>query len=514
MGEMDPQPADRPGEHPDPNMPRRWLDRHLWQIQPVRDLMVIAAVVGFFWLGYKLSVVTVPLLLAIMLAYIFEPLVKRMTQAAWMSRQGAAAAIIALTAAVVVIPLALGLSFAAIQGIQLAGDLATQTAAIKAAIDNPDDEMIQGRVQGRIPEWIRDAILDARDNEQKALDDFKDLHGPVREDGTPVSDPPADESGPKQFEPGATDQPNPATTADTDDPAETEIQSAPDTAASPDDQPDPSPELSEAKKLDRARRLPDDDFTETMQLVLSWVERNATAVSQRALQTGATAFDAFLRTVTSVFYITFTLFLTAFFFFFISSGWNQFITFSSKFIPDEHHDFTVHLLHRFDRAVSGFIRGRLTIAFIQSIVFSLGYWIIGVPAPVLLGVAVAVLSIVPYAALVGIPVSIGLLWLEDRTGIRGSILWTLGAPVAFYFIGQALDDYVWTPLIQGKSTGMDTPTILFATLAGGALMGVYGLLLAIPLAACIKILLEEVFWPRFQDWIAGKRPDFLPIDKS
>jgi len=115
---------------------------------------------------------------------------------------------------------------------------------------------------------------------------------------------------------------------------------------------------------------------------------------------------------------------------------------------------------------------------------------------------------------VGIPISIALLWLEERTGFRGGVAWTLGAPVVFYFIGQALDDYVWTPLIQGKSTNMDTPTILFATLAGGALMGVYGLLLAIPLAACIKILLEEIFWPRFQEWIAGRRPDFLPIDKD
>ncbi|MEO0632339.1 MAG: AI-2E family transporter, partial [Planctomycetota bacterium] len=97
---------------------------------------------------------------------------------------------------------------------------------------------------------------------------------------------------------------------------------------------------------------------------------------------------------------------------------------------------------------------------------------------------------------------------------RGEIWWVIGAPLAVYFIGQALDDYVWTPLIQGKSTGMDTPTILFATLAGGALLGIYGLLLAIPLAACIKILLQEIFWPRFKQWSKGETPDFLPIPKE
>ena len=81
-------------------------------------------------------------------------------------------------------------------------------------------------------------------------------------------------------------------------------------------------------------------------------------------------------------------------------------------------------------------------------------------------------------------------------------------------LGQVLDDYVLTPLIQGKSTNMDTPSILFASMAGGTLAGVYGLLLAIPVAACLKILLKEVFWPRFRVWAEGKAKDFLPIGKT
>jgi len=88
------------------------------------------------------------------------------------------------------------------------------------------------------------------------------------------------------------------------------------------------------------------------------------------------------------------------------------------------------------------------------------------------------------------------------------------APTLFYFIGQALDDYVWTPKIQGKSTDMSTPMILFASLAGGVLFGVFGLLIAIPLAACLKILLQEIFWPRFKAWAEGRENDFLPIGRG
>ena len=60
-----------------------------------------------------------------------------------------------------------------------------------------------------------------------------------------------------------------------------------------------------------------------------------------------------------------------------------------------------------------------------------------------------------------------------------------------------------------------TPFLILAVwIAGGALAGFYGLLVAIPTAACVKILLNEVFWPRFRAWSQGQAPDILPIRKD
>ena len=56
-----------------------WRTMRLWQIQPLRDVLVILSVLGLLYLGWRLSIVTVPILLAGALAYLFEPLVKRMT---------------------------------------------------------------------------------------------------------------------------------------------------------------------------------------------------------------------------------------------------------------------------------------------------------------------------------------------------------------------------------------------------------------------------------------------------
>ncbi|MEM1071537.1 MAG: AI-2E family transporter [Planctomycetota bacterium] len=539
-----------------------WLDRHLWQIQPVRDVLAISGVIGLVWLGYKLSVVTVPLLLAITLAYLFEPVVKHLTKTSWISRDGAAAAIIAAAVLAVVVPVGVGGTFAAVQGVNLAISVRDDADALANAIrpENRENTAVQGRVSPGFWSWVRDVIVREQDKQAEraaalaeqeaerelaiAEDAAEQAVRSVTGEAPPVDvesqedaarDANAAESAALAQEAAAEEAvaqggPRLAPVSDPSAGPDAGMQEpladwdeAGDTAEQAGDGPagdgaDPSsdqgPDQSAPRPVYRPELRESTDLEQAAVIVIDFLRNNAQAITQRVFQTGAGAFEALIGMFTSLAFLAFTLFLTAFFFFFFSTGYARVLQFGESLIPDKNRELTLHLLKRFDAAIAGFVRGRLTIAFIQAIVFTIGYWAIGVPAPILLGVGVALLSIVPYAALVGIPVSIVLIWIEGHTGFRGEIWWVLGAPLAFYFVGQALDDYVWTPLIQGKSTGMDTPTILCATLAGGALMGVYGLLLAIPLAACLKISLQELFWPRFKQWAAGEKPDFLPLSKD
>jgi predicted PurR-regulated permease PerM len=59
---------------------------------------------------------------------------------------------------------------------------------------------------------------------------------------------------------------------------------------------------------------------------------------------------------------------------------------------------------------------------------------------------------------------------------------------------------------------MNPVAILVVVFIGGAVGGLYGMILCIPLAACVKIYLEADLWPRYRDWREGKRSDFLPIE--
>jgi predicted PurR-regulated permease PerM len=65
-----------------------------------------------------------------------------------------------------------------------------------------------------------------------------------------------------------------------------------------------------------------------------------------------------------------------------------------------------------------------------------------------------------------------------------------------------LESWVLTPWIQSGQTNMSAATILVVVFIGGALAGIWGLLFAIPIAACVKILVEEVAVPSLRRWAA------------
>lgn len=393
-------------------------------MQPVRDVLLGLGIFALILMGQKASVVTVPLLLAVLFAYLFEPVIVWSMKKLNIARRTSVSGIIAIVVLLVILPSAIGASYGIAQTISFAQHIITNIDKVQQAQEVPDIELAHQQLeeQGVGGAWIsiHDSIRSADD------------------ENSPVS--------------------------------------------------------------------------QALLAANNWILENRDEVASTATTVGLETINRILSFLGAVFGLGFMGFLTAFFFFFLATEWVGVKGFGANLLPDKNRDRIIDLLTKFDAVISGFIRGRLTIAFIQAIVFSLGFFAIGVPGAFILGPAVAFLSIVPYLALVGVPIAVSLLWLQGYSDIRGEWWWVVGAPTILYFVGQALDDYVLTPLIQGKSTGMDTPTILFASLAGGALFGVFGLLIAIPIAACVKILIQEIFWPKFKDWAEGRAADPLPIE--
>jgi predicted PurR-regulated permease PerM len=170
-----------------------------------------------------------------------------------------------------------------------------------------------------------------------------------------------------------------------------------------------------------------------------------------------------------------------------------------------------------DRAVSGFVRGRIVVSTIMGVLIAIGWRFFGVPYAITLGVVVGVFSLVPYLSVIGLPIAIALLAVDQLAlpeAERLTWLWILLGPALVYGIVQFLEGYVLIPLIAGKATDLDPVSIFVAVLAGAAMAGVYGMLLSIPVAACLKIWLREVAMPRLREWSSGRADDPLPFDRS
>lgn len=159
------------------------------------------------------------------------------------------------------------------------------------------------------------------------------------------------------------------------------------------------------------------------------------------------------------------------------------------------------MLSEMDVAIGEFFRGRLLIALIMSVMFGGGWLLVGMPYWVLLGFCAGVLSLIPYAATLMWPIAILLKYLDMSMGPSSTddywmqvLVW----PSAVYLGVQFIEGWVLTPWIQSQSTDLSAATILLVVLIGGSLGGVLGLILAIPFAACLKILAKELIIPRIK----------------
>lgn len=138
-----------------------------------------------------------------------------------------------------------------------------------------------------------------------------------------------------------------------------------------------------------------------------------------------------------------------------------------------------------DATIAGFVRGQSTVCLVLAAVYGISLTAIGLKSGLLVGLGAGFISFVPYlGAAVGMTIGVGIALFQFPE-------WTSIAMVAGVFlVGQTLESYVLTPRLVGDRVGLHPVWIIFALLAGGALMGFNGVLIAVPTAAVIGVLVR------------------------
>jgi predicted PurR-regulated permease PerM len=139
--------------------------------------------------------------------------------------------------------------------------------------------------------------------------------------------------------------------------------------------------------------------------------------------------------------------------------------------------------------VGGFVLGNVVTSVIAGLGTYLWMLAFGIPYPILLGLFVALLDLIPVigSTIGGAIVSLVALTVSLPVAI---------ATLAFYIGYRLFEDYVLTPRIMGGAVKVPAVVSVVAVLVGGALLGIIGALVAIPVAAALRLLLDEVMFRR------------------
>ncbi len=137
-----------------------------------------------------------------------------------------------------------------------------------------------------------------------------------------------------------------------------------------------------------------------------------------------------------------------------------------------------------------YFRGQGLVALCAAVFYSIGFSIVGLPLGIPMGILVGILYMIPYFQYVTlIPVAI----ICAITSLSGDVtfLSLFGKSLLVYLVSQSICDYILTPHIMGKEMGMNAALILLSLSIWGSLLGIIGMIIALPVSSLLMAYYER-----------------------
>jgi predicted PurR-regulated permease PerM len=216
----------------------------------------------------------------------------------------------------------------------------------------------------------------------------------------------------------------------------------------------------------------------------------------------------------SHFLLEFLVFLIATFFFL--RDWPRLINWVKRLVPPASRHELLPLGEQVSILLSRYVRGQLLLVVIMSAATTIGLTVFGVPFSLLLGLVTGVLEVIP---IIG-PITAGAIACLVALGHPNPFAWSqlayVGAIAVMYTVLRHAEDYFVIPRIVRLHPAL----VIFSLLSGGAAFGLIGVVLAVPVAATLRLVLiyvsaklrDEDPFPRLEEELAeeGERPASEP----
>ena len=163
----------------------------------------------------------------------------------------------------------------------------------------------------------------------------------------------------------------------------------------------------------------------------------------------------------------------------IGSGW-------TGLVPKKYRETSIRIVNDVKDGMNRYFRGQALVAFLVGVLFSIGFGIIDFPLAIGFGLFIGLLNMVPYLQLIALVPTV-LLALLKAADTGENFWWILACALIVFCIVQVIQDGFIVPKVMGKITGLNPAIILLSLSIWGALMGVVGMIIALP---CTTILLS------------------------
>jgi predicted PurR-regulated permease PerM len=157
-------------------------------------------------------------------------------------------------------------------------------------------------------------------------------------------------------------------------------------------------------------------------------------------------------------------------------------------VPNAFFEKTLYLIHALDKTAKLYFVGLIKITLIDTCIITLGLLLIGISNPLLLGIIAAILAWIPY---LGPLLGCGIVIIVTSTDIPNNLN-VIYSILGLFALVRILDDFVFLPVIVGKSLHIHPLLTLLMFMVGEAIAGIAGLMLVIPILAIVMVLGETL----------------------
>ena len=170
-------------------------------------------------------------------------------------------------------------------------------------------------------------------------------------------------------------------------------------------------------------------------------------------------------------------------FFFLRDG-RRFHGFIARAVPNAYFEKTLALLHEMHHTGHSYFAGLSKLTLLDTLALGLGLWVLGLPGAWLLALIAAVLAWVPYIGSIAGCLLVVLVAATDFPNDPAMAYWA----IALFVLVRLLDDFVFLPATVGKSLNLHPLVSVLMLFVGGAVAGVTGLALVLPLLAVATVV--------------------------